>query len=174
MNLVKEESVESCVKKNAEDFFPTFEEFYSTWSALDSIEVKDGLLVNLLINEKVVSKLREKAGSEVDLFDLVSHFSRIWSITEQRAWLECLDTSSTAYPQFCFIQLKMQLNGSCLILLPLQNSNFDLLIDLFQQIHIQRLCSYFYSCNSCHSRNQAYCFFISLINKINIIQYTRY
>ena len=59
MNLVKEESVESCVKKNAEDFFPTFEEFYSTWSALDSIEVKDGLLVNLLINEKVVSKLRE-------------------------------------------------------------------------------------------------------------------
>lgn len=65
MNLVKEESVESCVKKNAEDFFPTFEEFYSTWSALDSIEVKDGLLVNLLINEKVVSKLREKAGSEV-------------------------------------------------------------------------------------------------------------
>ena len=115
MNLVKEESVESCVKKNTEDFFPTFEEFYSTWSALDSIEVKDGLLVNLLINEKVVSKLREKAGSEVDLFDLVSHFSRIWSITEQRAWLECLDTSSTAYPQFCFIQLKMQLNGSCLI-----------------------------------------------------------
>ena len=51
-----------------------------------SLEIlKDGLLVNLLINEKVVSKLREKAGSEVDLFDLVSHFSRIWSITEQRA-----------------------------------------------------------------------------------------
>ena len=74
MNLVKEESVESCVKKNAEDLFPTFEEFYSTWAKLDSTEVKDGLLVNLLISEKVVSKLREKAGSEVDLFDLVSHF----------------------------------------------------------------------------------------------------
>ena len=61
-------------KKNAEDLFPTFEEFYSTWAKLDSTEVKDGLLVNLLISEKVVSKLREKAGSEVDLFDLVSHF----------------------------------------------------------------------------------------------------
>lgn len=74
MNLVKEESVESCVRKNVEDLFPTFEDFYATWSKLDSIEVKDGMLIDLLISEKVVTKLRDIVGKEVDLFDLVCHF----------------------------------------------------------------------------------------------------
>lgn len=62
MNLVREESVESCVRKNVEDLFPTFEDFYATWSKLDSIDVKDGLLMDLLISEKVVAKLREIVG----------------------------------------------------------------------------------------------------------------
>lgn len=74
MNLVREESVESCVQKNVEDLFPTFEDFYATWSKLDSIDVKDGLLMDLLISEKVVAKLREIVGKEVDLYDLVCHF----------------------------------------------------------------------------------------------------
>lgn len=74
MNLVKEESVESCVRKNVEDLFPTFEDFYTTWSKLDVAEVKDGMLIDLLISEKVVSKLREIVGNEVDLYDLVCHF----------------------------------------------------------------------------------------------------
>ena len=74
MNLVREESVESCVRKNVEDLFPTFEDFYATWSKLDSIEVKDGMLIDLLISEKVVTKLRDIVGKEVDLFDLVCHF----------------------------------------------------------------------------------------------------
>lgn len=74
MNLVREESVESCVRKNVEDLFPTFEDFYATWSKLDSIDVKDGLLMDLLISEKVVAKLREIVGKEVDLYDLVCHF----------------------------------------------------------------------------------------------------
>lgn len=74
MNLVREESVESCVQKNVEDLFPTFEDFYATWSKLDSIDVKDGLLMDLLISEKVVAKLREIVDKEVDLYDLVCHF----------------------------------------------------------------------------------------------------
>lgn len=74
MNLVREESVESCVRKNVEDLFPTFEDFYATWSKIDSIDVKDGLLMDLLISEKVVAKLREIVGKEVDLYDLVCHF----------------------------------------------------------------------------------------------------
>lgn len=74
MNLVREESVESCVQKNVEDLFPTFDDFYATWSKLDSIDVKDGLLIDLLISEKVVTKLREIVGKEVDMFDLVCHF----------------------------------------------------------------------------------------------------
>ena len=74
MNLVREESVESCVRKNVEDLFPTFEDFYATWSKLDSIYVKDGMLMDLLISEKVVAKLREIVGKEVDLFDLICHF----------------------------------------------------------------------------------------------------
>ncbi len=74
MNLVKEESVESCVKKNIEDFFPSFDDFYNTWKDLDSSEAEDGLLMDLLISEKVVAKLREIVGKEVDLFDLVCHF----------------------------------------------------------------------------------------------------
>ena len=74
MNLVREESVESCVRKNVEDLFPTFEDFYTTWSKLDVAEVKDGMLMDLLISEKVVTKLRDIVGKEVDLFDLVCHF----------------------------------------------------------------------------------------------------
>jgi len=74
MNLVKEESVESCVKRNIEDAFPTFEDFYNTWKDLDSSESEDGLLIDLLISEKVVSKLRDIVGDNVDLYDLVCHF----------------------------------------------------------------------------------------------------
>ena len=71
MHLVKEMNVVDCVKNNIIDHYEDFEDFQAAWK--ESTE-KRVFACELLINEKVASKLMEECDLPCDYYDLISFY----------------------------------------------------------------------------------------------------
>lgn len=68
MNLVKEENLESCVRRNIQDYYENYDVFRNAWLLAED---KGKLILELLLHERFIIKLREEFGNDTDYFDII-------------------------------------------------------------------------------------------------------